>query len=177
DIGLAGPLYDNIIIPRNSTAGIVIKNPGPGNYSLSANPAGTPILQQNATGNFTVSNISSDTAFFIKNVSGNCSSVLVRVNIKVVDVSYFAIPKAFTPNNDKTNDVLSVRAIGYIQLKSFKIYNRYGEVVFETKQLNDSWNGKFKGILQPTGAFMWIAEGTDLNGIIVKDKGSIILIR
>lgn len=73
--------------------------------------------------------------------------------------------------------MLSVRVIGYIELKNFKIYSRYGEMMFETRRLNDQWNGKYKGIIQPTGTFIWMAEGKDINGKAVKDKGSFILIR
>ena len=94
-----------------------------------------------------------------------------------MDKSYFTIPTAFTPNGDGKNDGLPVRVIGYIELNNFKIYNRFGELIFTTKKLNDRWDGTYKGSFQPTGAYIWMAEGKDIKGNLIKDKGSIILLR
>lgn len=177
DAALGTALYDNLIIPRYSSASLFIKNPQAGNYTLSANNTGSIILQQNDNGNFVATNIISDTSLYVKRIVGTCESPFVKVDIKVVDKSYFTIPTAFTPNGDGKNDALPVKVIGYIELNSFKIYNRFGELIFETKKLNDRWDGTVKGSLQPTGAYIWMAEGKDIKGNVVKDKGSIILIR
>ena len=105
------------------------------------------------------------------------SSSPAQVNIKVVDKSYFAIPTAFTPNGDGKNDVLHVKVIGYVQLTFFRIFNRYGELIYETHRLNDGWNGKYRGTMQPDGAFVWMAEGKDINGKRIAAKGSFVLIK
>ena len=177
DAALGAPLYENLIIPRNSSANLYVKNRQAGNYNLCANNTGTIILQQNDNGNFVANNIISDTSFYVKRIVGTCESPLVKVEIKVVDKSYFTIPTAFTPNGDGKNDGLPVKVIGYIELKTFKIFNRFGELIFETTKLNDRWDGTVKGSLQPTGAYIWMAEGKDIKGNIVKDKGTIILLR
>ncbi|OQP57252.1 hypothetical protein A3860_11900 [Niastella vici] len=66
---------------------------------------------------------------------------------------------------------------GYIELNYFRIYNRWGQIIFETKTLNDGWNGTWNGALQQTGTYIWVAEGIDLLGNTIRDKGSFVLIR
>lgn len=152
----------------------------PANYTFRWVNAGTGVSVGNGnelTGNFTIPVVQSDIIFYIQQSIGSCYSPLVPVSIKVVDKSYFTIPNAFTPNNDRNNDRLTVRVRGYIQLNYFKIYNRWGQIVFETNKLNDGWDGTWKGVLQQTDTYIWIGEGKDLNGNIIKDKGNFVLIR
>ena len=59
----------------------------------------------------------------------------------------------------------------------FKIFNKWGEQVFQTTTLNTGWNGMYKGALQNTGSFIWQAEGKDSNGKSITDSGSFTLIR
>jgi gliding motility-associated-like protein len=174
---LPAPLCDDMNVPRYSSAAINVRNPGPGNYRLMASATGQPVLQQNTNGNFTVNNITADTAFYIKRIYGACESKTVRVTIKVVDKSFFTIPTAFTPNGDGLNDRLNVRVAGFIALSYFKIYNKWGELVFQTSELNTGWDGIYKGVLQDTCSFVWFAEGRDINSKIITDKGIFTLIR
>jgi gliding motility-associated-like protein len=134
-------------------------------------------VQQNSTGKFTISNVNADTILYITRQYGSCTSSPGIVNLKVVDESYFAIPTAFTPNGDGRNDRLRVKVIGYVELKYFRIFNRYGQLIYETHQLNDGWNGTVNGQLQDTGSFVWVAEGKDVRGNPITAKGSFVLIR
>ncbi|MEO9022987.1 MAG: gliding motility-associated C-terminal domain-containing protein [Ginsengibacter sp.] len=174
---LEAPLYQNLTIPRYADAAIVIQNGEPGDYNLWADATGSVTLQQNNNGNFIIPKIAADASFYIQLISGSCSAPVVKVNIKVVDKSYFAIPNAFTPNGDGLNDRLSVQVIGSIKLDYFKIYNQWGELIYETHRLNDGWDGFRAGILQNPGVFVWIARGKDINGNVITDKGSFVLIR
>ena len=177
DMELVAPLYNDVVVPRYTAAVLNIKNASQGNFMLLSAAQSSTFLQQNKSGDFTINNILSDTAFYIRQVNGSCESRPVKVNVKVVDKSFFAIPTAFSPNNDGLNDRLSAKVIGYINLNYFKIYNKWGELVFETNQLNTGWDGKYKGIALNTGSFIWMAAGRDINGNIVKDRGSFTLIR
>lgn len=174
---LPAPLYDDLTIPRFSTAELIIKNPATGNYRLTDNSPAFNVLANNDIGKFTIPNIKTDTSFFIKRIYGACESKAVRINIKVVDKSFFAIPTAFTPNGDGLNDRLNVKIVGFVTLSNFSIYNKWGELVFETNKLNTGWDGFYKGILQNTGSFIWFAAGKDINGNSIKDRGSFTLIR
>ena len=155
------PVYDAIQVPRYTSATLNPRTGTNGNYKLYSNPGSQP-LQQNVTGIFTVPNITNDTAVYIQKVQGSCSSSFTRVEIKVVDRSYFAIPNAFTPNGDGRNDRLNLRVIGSIEVKYFRIFNQFGELVFQTNQVNSGWDGTVKGVKQNTGTFVWAAEGKDL---------------
>jgi len=174
---LAASLYPNLTIPKNADAAIAIQNGKPGNYSLWADAAGSTMLQQNNNGNFIIPNVAADTSFYIQLTSGSCAAPVVKVNIDVVDESYFVIPNAFTPNGDGLNDSLSVKVIGSIELDYFRIYNQWGKLIYETHRLNDGWDGTHGGIVQNTGVFVWIARGKDIKGNVITDKGSFVLIR
>jgi gliding motility-associated-like protein len=176
DITLPAPAYTDLIIPRHSDATLTATNHSTGIYKLFTNASGSALSQQNETGNFTIPAVPSDMTFYIQRSKGSCYSPLVPVSIKVVDRSYFTIPNAFTPNKDGKNDRLTVRVKGYIELNYFKIYNRWGQIIFETKKLNDGWDGTWKGVLQQTGTYIWVAEGKDLLGTSIKGKGSFVLI-
>lgn len=89
------------------------------------------------------------------------------------------IPNAFTPNGDGTNDRAKVLFKGDFVLKSFAIYNRFGQKVFETSIIGDGWDGNFKGKPQDLGTYNYYAKGICGNGGTreVEYKGTIILVR
>lgn len=88
------------------------------------------------------------------------------------------VPDAFTPNNDGLNDLARIRMKGIFTLKTFAIYNRFGERVFETKDINDGWDGVYKGTLQDLGTYNYFVKGIcGDNGEEVMYKGTIILIQ
>jgi gliding motility-associated-like protein len=88
------------------------------------------------------------------------------------------VPSAFTPNGDGTNDVFKVLGTGLITSLQLKIFNRYGQVVFETTEKNRGWDGKLKGTPSPGGGFVYLLTYKDINSTDVKVmRGSFILIR
>lgn len=90
----------------------------------------------------------------------------------------FYIPSAFTPDGDGVNDNFKPIAIGMQPTGTFRVYNRWGKLVYSTKYLNNSgWDGKINGEPQPMGTFVWIAEGYSYLNKRIKQKGSVILIR
>jgi hypothetical protein len=116
-------------------------------------------LQQDKNGHFFITAVNSDISFYVQRVAGNCSSPVTKVNIKVVDKSFFEVPTAFTPNGDFINDRLSVKIICYIKLDYFRIYNRFGVRVFETHTANEGWDGRLKDCYRIQGALCgWLPE-------------------
>lgn len=88
------------------------------------------------------------------------------------------IPDAFTPNNDGLNDLLRIRYKGIFTLKTFAIYNRFGERVFETRNIDEGWNGIHKGAPQDLGTYNYYVKGIcGDNREEVMYKGTITLIR
>jgi gliding motility-associated-like protein len=87
------------------------------------------------------------------------------------------VPSAFTPNGDGRNDVLRPTTVGITRLNFFRVYNRYGQLVFNTTEIGKGWNGMFNGSPQPPGGYVFQAQGVDYKGVVVFRKGSSVLIR
>ncbi|RYE14226.1 MAG: T9SS type B sorting domain-containing protein, partial [Sphingobacteriales bacterium] len=83
------------------------------------------------------------------------------VFVKVYAGPAYYIPNAFTPNGDGLNDVFRPIPAGIARTEYFRIFNRYGETVFETNQFMKGWDGTFKGKKQAIGAYVWIIKGID----------------
>jgi gliding motility-associated-like protein len=105
-----------------------------------------------------------------------CSDTAYHL-IKVVDNCYIAVPTAFTPNGDGLNDYLYPLNAYKATNLSFRVYNRSGRVVFETKDWTKKWDGKLNGIPQATGVYVWMLEYNDERGKKISLKGTTVLIR
>jgi gliding motility-associated-like protein len=106
-----------------------------------------------------------------------------HVTITVLcDKSQLFIPNTFTPNGDGQNDRFFPRGVGIDQVTIFRIFNRWGEVVYERNgmQLNDEltgWDGTFRGQQLSPDVFVYIVEAKCDNGDVLKWKGDITLVR
>lgn len=106
-----------------------------------------------------------------------------KVTVKVLcDESQLFIPNTFTPNGDGQNDVFYPRGTGLDKVRSFRVYNRWGEVVFERTgmPLNDAtyaWDGTYKGATLPPDVFVYVVEALCESGEIMTIKGDVTLIR
>lgn len=87
------------------------------------------------------------------------------------------VPKVFTPNGDGINDGIKPILIGIKQFVCFKVYNRWGNLVYESKDSGKAWNGDFRGAAQGTETFLWLCEGYDKDGKLIRKNGMITLIR
>jgi len=87
-----------------------------------------------------------------------------------------SLPGAFSPNADGANDVLYVRGANVSTL-NFSIYNRWGQKVFETNDINKGWDGTFRGVAQPVDAYGFIISITSLDGCRIIKKGNVTLLR
>ncbi|NIJ54809.1 gliding motility-associated C-terminal domain-containing protein [Dyadobacter arcticus] len=99
------------------------------------------------------------------------------VNLAIKRRESINIPTAFTPNGDGNNEILTPVIMGIESIRYFKIYNRWGQVVFFTNQLNNGWNGQFKGGEPITGTYVWEIEGTSIKGQTIRKKGSVMLLK
>jgi gliding motility-associated-like protein len=87
------------------------------------------------------------------------------------------VPSGFTPNSDGKNDILRPILAGMKQLDYFKVYDRYGHIVYDTKTAGAGWNGKINGQPASSGAYVYSCGATDYTGKPVTAKGSFVLIR
>ncbi len=100
----------------------------------------------------------------------------IRVHLYTFDPDML-VPTAFTPNNDNNNDVIRPILIGMKSLTYFRVYNRFGELVFSTSEIGKGWNGIYKGKGQDAATFVWMAEGITYKGQVKRKKGFVVLIR
>ncbi len=110
-------------------------------------------------------------------INNQCGASIDEIIIKK-GVCQIYVPSAFTPNNDGLNDVLKALFGENLVDFNFQIYNRWGEVVFLTKNINAGWDGKYKGQLQDSGVYVWLIRYKTINDTNEKImKGTIMLIR
>lgn len=86
------------------------------------------------------------------------------------------VPNAFTPNNDGNNDEFGA-AGNFVTDFTMQVFNRYGQLVFQSNAISKKWNGVFRGQLQPSGTFIYSIRYTDNNKQIQLLKGAFALIR
>jgi len=96
--------------------------------------------------------------------------------IKVYKGPDIYVPSAFTPNNDGRNDLLNAVPVGMKELRFFRVFNRWGQVVFQTRDAKQGWNGKINGVIQTSGTYIWFAEGVDYKENLVTRKGYVTII-
>ena len=87
------------------------------------------------------------------------------------------VPTAFTPNGDGNNDVARPILLGMRSLVYFKVFNRFGELMFYTTEKDKGWDGVYKGRPQDPATFVWMAQGVTYKGQLKTQKGFIVLIR
>ncbi|MFZ6023137.1 MAG: gliding motility-associated C-terminal domain-containing protein [Bacteroidota bacterium] len=87
------------------------------------------------------------------------------------------VPSAFTPNADGTNDIFKPITIGITQLQYFRIYNRWGQLLYTTSEQGAGWDGSYQGLKQVSGTYVYMIQGTDFAGKTVFRKGTVVLIR
>lgn len=173
--------------------------PGP-NADFSVNPNPTEALETTtftdlstgpasltnwywAFGDSAASNSQNPTHIF--NDQGNYSVFLVVKDINGCtdtarrDVSVILlpdVPTAFSPNGDGQNDLFLVRG-GPFKSINVRVYNNWGQLIFETNNQLDGWNGTFNGTEQPIGVFVWVVEVEMLNEKKIKKTGDVTLLR
>jgi gliding motility-associated-like protein len=100
-------------------------------------------------------------------------SIIVRV---VANPSFF-VPNAFTPNGDGRNDILRPRAVGYRNAEYFRIFNRFGEMVHDSKDFEVGWDGYYKGNKADIGTYYYMLKLINRFGAVETSKGDVILLR
>jgi len=101
----------------------------------------------------------------------------LSVNVFANNLVDIFVPKSFSPNNDGVNDQLYAYLAGIKKFHFIRIYNKFGQLMFESKSNNTPWDGITNGRVQPIDAYVWFAEGEDINGKIISKTGSVMLLR
>ncbi len=122
-----------------------------------------------------------ESTFFIAkatNIYGCERYDTVKINVisAVCDVPYIFVPNSFTPNGDRENDVLLVRSTVTTEIY-FAVYNRWGEKVFETYDLNSGWDGTYKNEPLPPDSYGYYLRAKCFGGKEYSKKGNVTLLK
>ncbi|RME19101.1 MAG: gliding motility-associated C-terminal domain-containing protein, partial [Bacteroidetes bacterium] len=134
---------------------------------LSCNNCANPVITLENTTTYTVTTSTdpnfrcSDTKTLTVIVDGECPDIFV--------------PTGFSPNGDNNNDLFKV--YGPVNDFHIVIYNRWGEKVFESNDINEFWDGKYQGEWVPSGVYAFILTGKNVKGENIKKTGNITVIR
>ena len=128
------------------------------------NPIITPAKQQQYTVKITT--------------DGGCVTVDTLL-VRVFPDRNIYVPEGFTPDADGRNDRLYPIPVGIREIRTFRIYNRWGTLIYDNRNANIStgWDGTYLGTAQPMESYVWIAEGIDIDGKFIRRTGNTILVR
>lgn len=185
-IKTVAPFCDSIIYDI-----ILIRYPRINNATLTASPdtdvdPGTSVTLTASGGNsyfWSTGGFSSSQATYtiytnsifqvkITDVNGCDTTLSIRVNITPT----VTFPIIFSPNDDGTNETIGPNISGNVTINFYKIYNRWGQLVFDGRGSDLNWDGKYKGEKQPQGSYVYSCEYI-LNGKVNTKMGGITLIR
>lgn len=150
-------------INKSSLATRYLWNFGDGENSTEVNP----VHQYNAAGSFSAT-------LYAYNAQG-CVDSITRTIPSLIE-PLLDVPTAFTPGKFGENAIVRVRGFG-IGVMNWKIYNRWGQVVFATSDRNQGWNGLFKGVLQPMDVYAYTLDVEFTDGQKLRKTGDITLLR
>ena len=168
-----GVRYRTITVPEGSTHFIHVRDSIGSNYSWS--PAvqltsyNTRFTEFIATGN--------DVEYLIEITDLHTCVTTDTILMQILKKPGFYLPTAFTPNGDGLNDLVKPYLVGMQSLKSFSVFNRWGQLLFHSRTYGEGWDGKFQGQEQNPGVYVWILEFINKDGVTQTEKGTITLIR
>lgn len=152
-------------------------------YRLSARTFGSSIQWAPAT----YLDNASNTAPLFKGNSEQQYTIEIKTNtgcitidtqlVKIIKGVDIYVPTAFTPNGDGLNETLRPTLMGVKELQYFRVYNRWGQLLFETKTKWDGWDGKLNGKPQGTSVFVWEARALGVDGKTYMQRGTSVLVR
>jgi len=171
---IAPPLVDaGIDMISDCVSGVMLLANGQGN------PSWIPSFGLSQDNIFQpMANPSINTTYYLTVDNGTCKAS-DSVNV-TVDCFTIFIPNTFTPNHDGLNDVFTISGKGFQHFR-LTIYNRWGEQLFESEDVNRGWDGTYNGEMVAEGVYVYIIEANDSGGnsLLSKDqqRGFVMLLR
>jgi gliding motility-associated-like protein len=138
-------------------------------------PNATYLWQDNSTNPIFI--VTQPGLYMVKVSTDSCSS-MDSINIVFRDCEIkLELPNIITPNNDGSNDLFLPLQSKNIEKINTQLFNRWGNLIFETDNLQIEWDGKSKGQLVADGVYFWIVNYTDVNGKVEMMKGSVTVMK
>jgi gliding motility-associated-like protein len=125
-----------------------------------------------------VTNMIASTQYIVAGETEKGCKATDTVLVSMADQSKIAVPNSFSPGNGTSpNDFFSINRLGLASLNYFRIYNRWGELVYESSNIDGGWNGTYKGQPQPMGVYVYDIDAKNNKGQVFKKSGNVTLIR
>jgi gliding motility-associated-like protein len=87
------------------------------------------------------------------------------------------VPSGFSPNGDGQNDIFRPLPVGIVQMDFFRVYDRWGKLMYSTTKYLQGWDGYFNGSPASVGTYVWVVQGTNVSNETVIRKGTVTLVR
>ena len=123
-----------------------------------------------------IANPDVSTLYIVTGITEHGCAARDSINVYRSDEAVLAIPNAFAPGSNGNNQFMPITR-GISQLIYFRVYNRWGNVVFETRKLGEGWDGSWKGEAQPFGVYVYDIQAISLTGKIINKSGNVTLLR
>jgi len=169
----SAPSVSNVQLCSSGNSLLSVNNPSTNTtYRLYATESSTEPLDEQKGGRFTI-NIPGNTSYYISEIDGTCESSRAEIDV-TVGVSSTDVANAFTPNGDGINDYWQIKNINNYTNATIQVFNRYGQLLFESKGYAKPFDGTYKGQKLPAGVYYYIIN---LNAKCNLLSGSLTLIR
>lgn len=112
----------------------------------------------------------------VRDQAGCTDSASITVQVFKTGPDIF-VPTGFTPNNDGLNDIFRPIYAGMDQIDFFRVYDRWGKLVYSSNINGEGWDGKVGGKTQNGGTFVWMVQAVDFTGKVHFKKGTVTMIR
>jgi len=174
---IAGIRYPTVTTPPNTNLQLTARNIG-NSYTWSP-----PVGLSSAFMRTPIFNYDRQTEYLINITRDNGCITVDTILVKIIAdqgpivKSDIFVPKAWTPNGDGHNDKLFPLTVNIRELKYFRVFNRWGQLMFETNVIGLGWNGIFQGKPQVMDVYTWTVEAIGDDGKYYKKAGNSVLIR
>ncbi len=173
-----GIRYPNVVADVNVPRQLQARNLG-SNYTylwspptgLNATNIGNPIFTYDRNTQYTIT-LTSDSGCKV------VDTLLVILRAPAAPIkSSLHVPNAWSPNSDGHNDKLFPLTINVNELYYFRVFNRWGQLMFETQRIGEGWDGIYRGKAQISDVYTWTVNAKGLDGVLYKLSGNALLLR
>lgn len=100
-----------------------------------------------------------------------------NIHVRFIAGPDIYIPTGFSPNGDGKNDIFRPLPVGIVQLEYFRVFDRWGKLMYSTREYMQGWDGYFNGQPAAVGTYVWVVQGKNTNEETVQRKGTVTLVR
>ncbi|WPQ62901.1 PKD domain-containing protein [Chitinophaga sancti] len=99
------------------------------------------------------------------------------INLRFIVGPDIYVPTGFSPNGDGQNDIFRPLPVGITQMEFFRVFDRWGKLMYSTTEYLQGWDGNYDGKPAAIGTYVWVVQGKNVNSETVIRKGTVTLIR